>query len=146
MFKFINRLFNNKVRATIDAKDIKIINKSSISDMNIRKTIKTFDRELKIIDISLMNDDIYIPHSIYLCNSNIFIKGDKYSWKLYSKYFSKEAIKYIWKETFEMIALWDDEVEMSLKITIDYPDGNTDILSILSMKSYNKYEHTFKWE
>ena len=94
MFKFINRLFNNKVRATIDSNDINIMKTDNKHDTNIRKIIKTFDRELKITDISLINDSVYIPHSIYLCNNDIIIKGDKYSWKLNSNHFSKEAIEF----------------------------------------------------
>lgn len=147
MFKFINRLFNNKIIATIDSNDINIIKTDSKHDTNIRKIIKTFDRELKITDISLMNDNVYIPHSIYLCNNDIIIKGDKYSWKLNSKHFSKEAIEYVWKETFEFVTIWNDEVDVSLKITIDYLDGNTDILDIKSIKGAgDKYTHNFKWE
>lgn len=152
MFKFINKLFNNKVIITIDAKNIKIKSTSNKEpSTNIRRVIEVFDRQLRIEDVSLIYDDIFIPYSVYLCNSGIIIKDNLYTWKLNKQHFSKKCIEHIWKEAFEMIVLWDNFISLELKICIKYPDGNTEILNIISEKSHydslkSDRKYDFKWE
>lgn len=138
----------NKVKVIIDNNDI-VIKKGFGDKLNPRNIIKSLNSNFNYISISSLDNTRYTSKNVWLTNEDVRVRGDKYIWNLTAKYFDKRFIEYIWKDTFKYLTIWLKTAEAEIKITVVYPDGLKNTLTVTSIKEDDFKEeptHKFNWE
>ena len=137
-----------KVKVIIDNNDI-IIKKGFGDRFNPREIIKSLNNNFNYTSTSILDATKYSNKKIWLTDKDVIIRGDKYIWELDAKHFDKRFIEYIWKDTFKYLTLWPKTAESEIKITVVYPDGLKNVLTIRSLKKddfEDEATHEFNWE